>query len=99
MTEQTPEQREDALERQQRLEQEDLESVLSIAPGRRLLWSLIERSGAFGASYSPDTHEMAYTEGRRSTGLELLLRIQQRTPNRWLEMLSETMEARAAKQR
>ena len=99
MTDQTPEQREDALARQQRLEQEDLSTVLSVPAGRRLLWNLIERSGAFGASYSPDTHEMAYSEGRRSTGLELMLRIQQRTPNRWLEMLGEAMEALASKQR
>lgn len=99
MTEQTPEQREDALARQQRLEQEDLSTVLSVPAGRRLLWSLIERSGAFMSSYSPDTHDTAYSEGRRSTGLELMLRIQQRTPNRWLEMLGEAMEALASKQR
>lgn len=93
----TSEEREEALERAARLEREDLESMLSIPSGRRFLWRLIETSGAFGASYSPDTHAMAFTEGRRSVGLEMMVRIQTALPNRWLEMLGEVMTDRAAK--
>lgn len=71
--------------------------MLSLPSGRRFVWRIIEASGAFGASYSPDTHAMAFTEGRRSVGLEMMLRIQTALPNRWLEMLGEVMQDRAAK--
>lgn len=93
------EERDDAVERQARLDREDLETLLVLPSGRRFLWTLLERTGVFGASYSPDTHAMAFTEGRRSVGLELMLRLQRETPNRWVEMLGEVMQARAEQKR
>lgn len=95
MTAEQDEAFEAAMEARLRREQQDLESILCLPQGRRMVWVIIERSGVFGASYSPDTHAMAFTEGRRSVGLELMTFIQERLPNRWLEMIGETQSERA----
>jgi hypothetical protein len=85
---------EDRHEARQRRAREDLEAVLSIPAGRRLLFALIESAGAFDSSFSVEAMAMAYAEGRRSVGLELMARIQNVAPNRWVDTLGEALEDR-----
>lgn len=82
---------EDDDDRGYRLVVEDLQALLSTPVGRRVLWRLIERTGLFGSSFSESATTAAYSEGRRSVGIELMDWVQREAPNRWIEMVQEAL--------
>lgn len=76
-------------------EEADLLSVMSTPSGRRLFFALIERAGVTGGAFDPNPHTMAFLEGRRSVGIELLQRLQQTVPQEYLKMVIEAAQTAA----
>ena len=72
-----------------REEDEALLGVLASVHGRRVLWGELGAAGVFRTSFAMDPLAMAYNEGRRSRGLEMLDRILDLAPERYLEMMRE----------
>lgn len=79
--------------RLQRQDEEALLAVLATPDGRRVLWAELGEAGVFRATFSTDPIAMAYNEGRRSRGLEMLDRILDLAPHRYLEMMREHQPA------
>jgi hypothetical protein len=72
----------------------DLRAVLGMAEGRRWLWRVLERGGAFQTSYDPDSPlRMAFAEGRRSIGLWLLAELQAAAPGEFAALICESYAA------
>lgn len=86
-----------ALERQARAaaqEASDINAVLSLDHGRRVLWRLLARCGVFEVSFRGDGAEWtAHREGRRSIGLEMLAEIEARRPGCFAVMGREAAAA------
>ncbi len=74
------------------LERADLLHLASQPEGRRFLWSLIERTGAWSPSYDTDANVTAYREGRRSIGLDLSEALKQVVPRQYLLMVQEAAQ-------
>lgn len=82
--------RREAVAREQRTK--DLRELLSLPAGRRLLWWLINgQCGLHSGSFSSDALLMAYHEGRRSIGREVMQESQAADRDGYLLMLSEHM--------
>lgn len=85
----------DELERVKRLiEIEDFKWLMAYKPGRRFIWRLLEKHGVFRSSFRTEPLEMAFLEGQRNDGLNLLADIHEHTPDRYIEMLKEQKDAR-----
>jgi len=64
--------------RQERIQQRrynDVNKVMSIPEGRRVIWDILCSCGIYRSSYSENCNQMAMLEGRRQVGLELLTEI------------------------
>ncbi len=68
---------------------EDVKKLMSEPWGRRLMWNLLADARTYHRTFNPDSLLMAYAEGRRSFGLDLLAYIQMTAPERYVEMLTE----------
>ena len=69
----------------------DLQAVLNLDGGRRLLWRLLERAGIYKTSFTGNS-ETFFKEGRRDMGLFLLNEIQEADPDAYLKMIKENKE-------
>jgi hypothetical protein len=49
-----------------------LQAVLRLPEGRMLIRRLLFAAGVWSSAYSPDPYNMAFLNGRRSVGVELL---------------------------
>lgn len=76
-------------------EEADLLAVMSTPSGRRLFFAFIERAGVTAGAFDPNPHTMAFLEGRRSVGIDLLQRLQQSTPQEYLKMMIEAAQTAA----
>lgn len=81
--------RDDRDKQAQRLESEDLKWLMSSKRGRRFVWRRLERAGVFRLSFDATAMRMAFNEGRRNEGLELLVQVLGHCPERFVEMLVE----------
>ena len=75
-------------------EQEDLRKVLDSREGRRVLWSILDEAGVYGASYTGEAISSAYAEGRRGVGITLLQKIENLAPGSYLTMQREALDER-----
>lgn len=78
------------------LGQSDLRWVVSTKQGRRFMWRLLGSAGVFHSSFSTNNASMAFNEGKRNQGLELLNEIIEHCPDKYTLMLSEQKETREA---
>lgn len=95
----TPAERQKKVKERERTEREqrdsDLRAVLSTPAGRRFVWDVINvHSGRDMQSFQPlvsgDTALlMAFSDGRRSVGLDLHQLVKEVAPRSWLEMTVE----------
>jgi len=69
----------------------DMRQFMGTLGGRRLAWQLLGSFGLFRTSYSPEPGAMAFAEGRRSAGLELLALIDQHCPEQYEQMRRENL--------
>lgn len=70
---------------------DDFLSLMATAFGRRFMWDLLARCGVFTSSFRTSA-EMAFLEGKRVIGLQMLERIHALCPERYVEMLNEAKE-------
>lgn len=74
------------------MEEADLLGVMSTPGGRRLFFALLERSGVMAGAFDRDAGVMAFLEGRRSVGIELVQWLQAATPKEYLRMMTEAAQ-------
>lgn len=68
----------------------DVQAVLKTAPGRRLLWRLLQAARVHQHSFVPgDATAMAFHCGQQSIGLFLLAEIEEAAPNAYAQMRGE----------
>lgn len=70
-------------------EADDLRWLMSDKRGRRIAWRLLGESGVYQTSFNSEPLHMAFKEGRRSRGLDLIAAIDQHCPERFSEMQKE----------
>jgi hypothetical protein len=71
---------------------EEYRWVLSSKVGRRFLWRILGDTGIFETSFSQHNGQMSHNEGRRSVGLEVLLRINEAHIENFFNMMRENKE-------
>ena len=70
-------------------ERADVQWLMSHPAGRRLVWTWLSKAHVFGPTFSTNTAEMSYREGRRALGTELLTMCLDHTPAEYLKMQKE----------
>lgn len=84
----------DALKDLTRLQlDEDFKWLMNDMRGRRLVWRQLASAGVFNSSFNPDAMQMAFNEGRRNSGLELLAQIHALCPDHYTTMMKEQSNA------
>ena len=67
----------------------DVQALLKLPEGRRMLWRLFGLSGMFRASMTGDAMTTAFNEGRRDVGLVLLADVNRADHNAFAQMQRE----------
>lgn len=70
-------------------EESDYKWLMSTARGRRIVWRMLEQSKVYQLSFSTDAMAMAFNEGNKNFGLQLLATISALAPAEYLEMIKE----------
>jgi hypothetical protein len=84
-----------AAESAQAREALDVQEIAATAPGRRLLRLILARSGVVRPSFDTNAMAMAFNEGRRAFGLELVRLIEKHCTGLLAQLLDDrTSEAR-----
>lgn len=65
----------------------DLKSVLATDAGQRFVWRYLEECGIHRTSYSENSHQTYFMEGRRDVGLRLLADVTEADPLKYVEMM------------
>lgn len=60
--------------------------------GRRIVWRQLAEAGVFQQSFNPDAMTMAFKEGRRSSGLQLLTQVHTLCPDLYTTMMKEQIK-------
>ena len=68
---------------------ETIATIASTTSGRRYLWEKLEAAHIFTSVYNDLPERMAFLEGERNQGLQLLGDIVQYCPDQFLEMMRE----------
>ncbi len=76
-----------ALQRMERAE--DVKKLMASPWGRRLMWGMLADAKTYQPTFNTNAMQMAWNEGRRSYGIDLLAYVQMTCPERYLEMLKE----------
>ena len=80
-------------ERDQRLqEKNDLRSIMDTAHGRRFIWRLLGHTGVFENGFHTDPGIMAYKQGSRKIGVDLLIDIGCDFQRQYLTMQTEALK-------
>jgi len=70
-------------------EDEDLRWLMKCRQGRRVVWRQLDRAGVFRSVFNTNAMQMAFTEGNRNGGLQLLAQINAVCPEFYQTMVSE----------
>ncbi|RPH41490.1 MAG: hypothetical protein EHM87_19595 [Burkholderiales bacterium] len=88
--------------RQQQID--DVKEILKLSAGRRYFWRLLGECGIFHSSFSPNSNQTAFNEGRREVGLGMLIDINAadftvfaKMQNEYLSALNSKKQAKEAK--
>lgn len=74
-------------------EVKDMHFLLSSVEGRRFLWKYLGIAKINSTSFRLNPHEMAYFEGKRSVGLQIMADIMEAHPEAYIQMMKEAGEA------
>ena len=74
----------------------ELRWVMSTKQGRRFIYRQLSGAGIWKSSFDTDALRMAFAEGSRNGGLQLLSEIMETCPDRYTEMLTEQKETEDA---
>jgi hypothetical protein len=84
------------LEKQAKLEEQQrreiVAGIMSVAPGRGWMCQLLEHCHIFATSYADSSNRMAFMEGQREVGLNLLGDIMASCPDHYITMMRERNE-------
>lgn len=67
----------------------DIRWLMESEQGRRIVWRLLNQSGVFRSSFSSDALAMAFSEGNRNIGLQLMAQVHELCPDMYPEMARE----------
>jgi hypothetical protein len=70
-------------------QKEDFLWLMRDPRGRRLVWKQLSDAGVFLPSFSTDALTMAFNEGRRNAGLQLLAQVHAHCPELYATMTKE----------
>lgn len=88
-------QEQDARKRMERqAEAADLKWLMSSRRGRRIVWRLLELSGPFRLSFETNAMKMAFNEGNRNLGNQLLNEVMTICPELYPVMMREQKDDR-----
>lgn len=74
-------------------EADDWMWLMDTPRGRRIVWSLLEKTGVYRTSFSPASDsQTAFNEGQRNVGLVIVTAIMQHTPDLFVIMQKEAAE-------
>jgi len=76
----------------------DVRAVMATPEGRRFAWHLLEQAGIYRSSYSHEPQAMAFNEGRRSSGLQLMGILTACCPDQYAKMAAEQTETEGQEQ-
>jgi len=76
---------------------EDLRSLIKKPEGRRVIWKILETCGVFKASFSLNSMQTAFNEGKRDIGLALLADLNEADTHIFAQMQSEYISALKSK--
>jgi 3-oxoacyl-(acyl-carrier-protein) synthase len=68
---------------------DDLTWLMSSKKGRRIVWRLLDLSGPFRLSFDPNAMKMAFNEGNRNLGNQLLNEVMTHCPEMYPVMVKE----------
>ena len=68
---------------------DDLQRVLRLPEGRRLILRILSEAGLFRASFTLNSMQTAFNEGKRDSGLWLMRDVDEADPNAYPQMLRE----------
>ena len=77
---------------------DDLQKVLKSPEGRRFVWRVLSEAGVFKASFSLNSMQTAFNEGRRDIGIWLIKDIDRAEPNAYAQMQREYYSELKSKQ-
>jgi hypothetical protein len=73
---------------------DDIKWLMDSKRGRRIMWRLLARTGIYMTSFSTNAMQMAYREGERSVGLDLLADVHLVSPDAHTVMTKENSSVR-----
>lgn len=86
-----------ANEREAEIFRNDCEAMLASPHGRRLLLRILMQSGIWHPAHGLEERHLAYAEGRRSLGLEVLDWFTAVNPGAFMHILAEGLPSRRQK--
>ena len=66
-----------------------LRGIMHDAPGRAWIWNRLSAANVFSSVFSDNPYRMAFLEGHRTAGLELLNDIMEHCPQQFIKAMSE----------
>lgn len=76
-------------ELQSEVEMHRVRDVMSSVPGREFIYELLISTKIFSTTFNPEFGAMAFNEGRRSVGLQILSQVQAHVPQQYELMMRE----------
>lgn len=77
----------------------DVRRVLSLPEGRRFIWKQLAEAGIFHASFTANSNQTAFQEGRRDRGLALLQLVNAADPDAFAQMQREYLSEAKSKEK
>ena len=74
--------------------QSDIRALMKLAAGRRVVWRLLEYAGVWRSVFNPEPLRMAFAEGQRNLGLQLLGWVMDECPDEYDLMMREARDER-----
>lgn len=71
-------------------EDEDFKWLMGSKRGRRIVWRLLEQAGVFRISFNTNSMQMAFNEGGRNYGNQVLVRVHALCPELYPVMQKES---------
>ena len=75
--------------RRAREDADDFKWLLSSKRGRRIVWRLLEQTGVFRSSFNNNSMAMAFAEGNRNLGLQMVAQVHALRPDAYALMVTE----------
>lgn len=70
----------------------DIQWLMTSKRGRRIVHRLLDSAGVFRISFDPNALRMAFNEGNRNQGNQLLALVTAHCPDRYAELMTEAKD-------